>query len=214
MAAPTPKSLQTDQRMMIGRGQVSLVDDGEGGQMLQLEMLADEVLDGVERHQNYGVSSHPLPGAHAVTTALGGARGMSVAVVVSDVRYRIELQPGEAALHDDLGQKVHLTRTGIVIETTGDVTVQAGGALNLTATGDITVQTDGAASVTAAGDVTVETEGNATLTASEATITADKVTVDAPEVHLGGAGGLRVARLGDTTGGGVITGASTKVFAA
>jgi phage baseplate assembly protein V len=40
-----------------------------------------------------------------------------------------------------------------------------------------------------------------------------KVVVDAPEVHLGGEGGLAVARKSDAVAGGVITGGSTKVFA-
>ncbi len=206
MAGANAKSLQHGQRMMVGRGTVSLVDDGEGGQMLQLELLADEVLDEVERHQNYGFSSHPLPGAQAVTTALGGARGMSVAVVVSDTRYRIELQPGEAALHDDQGQKVHLTRDGIVVQTAKKITLQADDELIVQAA-KLTATVTGEAKVTCQ-TATVDASGDALLKAGgTAKVEAAHVLVESADVILGGASGAKkVALVGDTVAGGVITG--------
>ncbi|MBI1408114.1 MAG: phage baseplate assembly protein V [Caulobacter sp.] len=203
-------------RMMVGRAGVALVDDSGDEQLLQLELLADEVLDDVVRHQDYGFNSAPLPGATAVTLAVSGQRGQSIAVAVGDRRYRLKgLQGGEVALADDLGQKVHLTRDGIVIVTSLDLSFQVGGAVAINATGDVAVTTQGSASVSADGDATIAAEGNVQVTATgNATVTAAKASLDAPEVHLGGsAGGGRVARVGDTVAGGLITGGSTKVFA-
>ncbi|NBB17559.1 phage baseplate assembly protein V [Caulobacter sp. SLTY] len=203
-------------RMLAGWGAVSLVDDGEGGQLLQLEMLADEVQDDVQRHQDYGFSSHPLAGAEAVTVSLGGTRGRSLAVVVSDRRYRIDLAAGEVAIHDDLGQRVHLTRDGILIETEKQLSLHTGEKVVVNATGDVEVNTDGKAVVVAGGDATIDAGGNALVkAATKATVQAPQVIVDSADVRLGGAGATaKVALVGDAVSGGIITGpGATKVKA-
>jgi len=48
-----------------------------------------------------------------------GDRTRGFALVVGDRQYNLVLADGEVALHDDLGQKVHLTRSGIVIDGSG-----------------------------------------------------------------------------------------------
>lgn len=58
----------------IGRAVIRLVDDAAHTQLLQLTALADETHDRVERYQEYGFTSRPHPGAHAVLVALGGNR--------------------------------------------------------------------------------------------------------------------------------------------
>ncbi len=111
--------------MTIGRGVLRAWSEG-GMPAAQTTGLPGEVLDGIEAHQSYGHSSHPLPGADTVFVCLNGTRGKAVILAVHDRRYRIELQPGEVAMSDDLGQKVHLTRDGIVAETPLTATVLAG----------------------------------------------------------------------------------------
>jgi len=103
--------------LMIGRAVVKLIDDAYGVQQLQLVGLEGEVLDRVERFQEYGFTSHPHPGAEAVLAAVGGDRAHCLVIGVEDRRYRLRgLAGGEAALYDDQGQVVHLTRNGIVIK--------------------------------------------------------------------------------------------------
>jgi len=198
-----------DLRMSIGRASVSLVDDAGEVQSLQLEVLDDEVLDDVERHQDYGFASAPHPGASAVILAVAGNRRQSLAVAVGDRRYRLTgLEAGEVAIHDDQGQKIHLTRTGIVIETDLDVTVTTGGAVTFNATGDVAVNSDGKAVVTAGGDAEVNAGGDALITGvGKATVQAPQVIVDSADVLLGGSGAIKkVALVGDSVSGGVITG--------
>lgn len=48
---------------------------------------------------------------------------------------------------------------------------------------------------------------------AEATVTADKVVVISDDINLGAEGGAKVARVGDTVAGGVITSGSNKVKA-
>lgn len=106
--------------LMIGRAVVELVNDGVKLQGLQISLLEGEVRANVERFQNYGITSHPLPGAEAIAASVMGNRDHCVVIAVDDRRYRLQgLEAGEVALYDDLGQKVHLTRTGIVIDGAG-----------------------------------------------------------------------------------------------
>lgn len=103
-------------RLMVARAVVSLVNDGGGLQLLQVKLLAGEVRDDVERLQNYGFTSVPLPGAEAVMVCVSGDRDHGLVVAVDDRRCRFKgLAPGEAAIYDDQGQSVHLTRDGIVV---------------------------------------------------------------------------------------------------
>lgn len=106
--------------MMLARGVLAAVSDGGGLQGLRLRLLADEEKDGIERVQQYGLTSVPLAGAEAVIVFLGGNRDHGLVVAVDDRRYRLRgLRGGEVALYDDLGQSVHLTRDGIVIRGAG-----------------------------------------------------------------------------------------------
>ncbi|WP_046080447.1 phage baseplate assembly protein V [Halomonas sp. HG01] len=106
-------------RLLVSRGVLKLVDDSLKLQGVQVTLLGGEPAQ-AERFQQYGITSHPHPGAEAVVAAVGGARAHLVALAVDDRRYRLKgLARGEMAIYDDQGQKVHLTRSGIVIDGVG-----------------------------------------------------------------------------------------------
>lgn len=112
MLSPIKRRLQ----YIATRAVVHLVDPDLLMQELQVEGLADEVLDGIEHAEPYGYTSNPHPGAEAILLSLGGRRGHTVCVIAADRRYRLKgLASGEVALYDDIGHQVHLTRDGIVI---------------------------------------------------------------------------------------------------
>lgn len=121
MLAPLQRKLA----MMAARAVVRLVNDTEGRQRLQAEVLKGEIRDGIERAQNYGFTSHPHPGADAVVISVGGTREQAIAIVVDDRRYRLKLQPGEVALHDDLGNAVKLLRDKVHVVGIDEVHVEA-----------------------------------------------------------------------------------------
>ena len=113
-------------RNMVARAVISWVNDAAKAQAVQIELLADETQDSVERYQNYGFTSVPLPGAEAIVVFAGGLRSHGIVIATEDRRYRLlGMAEGEVALYDDLGQKIHLTRDGIVIETAKPVTIRA-----------------------------------------------------------------------------------------
>jgi phage baseplate assembly protein V len=107
-------------RGMVSRAVVSLVNDAMKMQALQVTLQADQVPDDAEHFQHYGLTSVPLPGAEGIALAVGGSTGHTVVINVDDRRYRIKaLAAGEVCLYDDQGQRVHLTRAGIVIKGAG-----------------------------------------------------------------------------------------------
>lgn len=129
------RSLRNRVYLTVGRAVLGQVDDGTKLQTVQLEGMGAEVRDGIERFQQYGFTSVPSPKAEAIALFLQGDRAHGICIAIDDRRYRIKgLTNGEVALYDDLGQKVHLKRTGILVKTTGVIDVEGGSTLTLKAT--------------------------------------------------------------------------------
>jgi phage baseplate assembly protein V len=140
-------SLADRLRGMVSRCVVNLVSDSLKLQGLQVTMMAEQTSDDVEHFQHYGFTSVARPGAEGIALAIGGSTGHTVVINVDDRRYRLKaLQSGEVALYDDLGQKVHLTRSGIVVNGGGlpiNITNAPSVTINspqTTCTGALTVQ--------------------------------------------------------------------------
>ncbi len=109
---------------LVSRAVVSLVNDSLKLQGVQLQVLADETLDGVERFQEYGFTSVPLAGAEAILMCVGGNRDHPLIVAIDDRRYRKkDMQPGEVALYTDEGDVIHFKR-GRTIEITAGTKVK------------------------------------------------------------------------------------------
>jgi phage gp45-like len=117
----------------VGRGKVLLGDDSGSVQILQVQLSANETRDKCYRLAEYGYASFPLGGADAVMVFIGGDRSNGVVIATGDQRYRLHLVQGEVAIHTDLGQKVHLTRTAIVIDGAG-LPINMLGDVNVTGT--------------------------------------------------------------------------------
>ena len=116
LMAPLRRSLGN----LIARGVVTAVNAASKMQTLQIRLMADESKSDVEHFEPYGFTSHPKPGAEQVALFPDGDRSHGMVIVVADRRYRLQgLESGEMAIHDDQGQKVHLTRSGIVVDGAG-----------------------------------------------------------------------------------------------
>lgn len=121
---------------LISRGVVKRVDDAKKVQELQIDLLAGEVRDGIERLQQYGLTTVPDDDAECVVIFVGGRRDHGFAVAVDDRRYRpTGLQRGTVCLYDKAGSLVKLLPNG-------DIELEpASGKLKLTgdfeATGDV-----------------------------------------------------------------------------
>lgn len=120
----TLKDLGSRVMMMFGRGVLRGVDDSNGRQQVQIELLKDELRDGVEHMQNYGFTSHPTGGDVAVAF-LGGNREQGIVIVIDDRRFRLSLEAGEVAMYDDQGNKIELLRDQIKITAVAKVQIVA-----------------------------------------------------------------------------------------
>lgn len=119
-------------RLTAARSVVSLINDALKLQGVQVKLLADEVRDQVERFQNYGLTSVPHAGAEGIYLSLNGSRDHGVVICVDDRRYRLTgLADGEVALYDDIGQRVHLKRNGIAIDSPQNIILRTDGVLRL-----------------------------------------------------------------------------------
>ncbi|MCY1297747.1 phage baseplate assembly protein V [compost metagenome] len=133
---------------LVARAVVTLVNDATKMQTLQLSILADEPLEGVEHWQPYGYTYKPHQGAEALVLAVGGHRAHSVVIACADRRYRLTaLESGEVALYSDEGDKIHLKRGRVIEFDTQTLNIKAGTAVNfdtplITQTGQIISEGD------------------------------------------------------------------------
>lgn len=102
-------------QLLVAQGTAFLV----GQDKMQGKALDGEVLPNIKRVEPYGFSHRPHAGAQPYMVFPNGDRSFGIALIVADRKYNLVLQPGEVALHDDQGQKVHLTRNGIVVDGAG-----------------------------------------------------------------------------------------------
>ena len=138
-------------RLMLSRAIVNLVSDEPQAQELQIDLLADETHDAVERLQDYGFTSVPHAGAEALVGFVWGLRSHGVVIAVGDRRYRLRgLEAGEVAMHDDLGNVVKLGRNELTIEGVAKVRVIA--PIAVIEADDVRLGGDGGAAVARVGD--------------------------------------------------------------
>lgn len=146
--------LRARMMLMVSRAVVLLTNDAAKLQGLQVSLLADEVRDDVERFQNYGFTSHPLPGAEAVALSVQGNRDHVVVVAVDDRRYRLQgLEAGEVAIYTDEGDRIVLRRGGVIELTAATKLVITAPLVEMTGALHVAGDIHSGAVVTAAGDV-------------------------------------------------------------
>lgn len=110
---------------MLAKGVLKILDTAAKMQGCTVSLLEDEVAE-LPHAEPYGFTSAPKPGAECIAAFYDGDRSQGVVICIADRRFRLTgLAPGEVALYDDLGQKVHLTRSGIVVDGGGKpITIQ------------------------------------------------------------------------------------------
>lgn len=111
---------------LFSRAEVTLIDDTKKIQSTQVKINEDEILDRIERFQDYGFTSNPLPGSEAMVVFQGGKRSNGLILKVDDRRYRIKsLESGEVAIYTDEGDKIHFKRGKKIEVTTSELTINS-----------------------------------------------------------------------------------------
>ncbi len=103
---------------MLARAVVRMITDSGGRQTAQVEVTKGELISGMERMQNYGMSSFPpAEGTDCLVAFLGGNREQGTIIVAENRKFRIKgLKSGEVAIFDDLGNVVHLQRDQVLVK--------------------------------------------------------------------------------------------------
>lgn len=130
MSRPLQRRLQ----LLAARAILTLVNDRTPLQTLQVQAFADNIVDGIERIQNYGFTSHPKPGAPVVMISFGGHQQHSVAIAVDDRRHRpTGLGEGEVCIYtaedDPVAGELHriILKRGRIVEIEGaEIRLKAG----------------------------------------------------------------------------------------
>ena len=105
------ESMRNLMRDGVSRAVLNVVDDEGNMQRVQISLLEDEVIDDVERFQNYGFTSVPEEGSEATVVFVGADRSHPVVVVADDRRVRKKgLKPGEVAIYHKDGDFIHLKK--------------------------------------------------------------------------------------------------------
>lgn len=113
-------------RNIVARGVVSMVDDGHMMQTNQIKLLDGELIDGAERVQQYGFTSHPQNEAECFVAFAGADRAHPLIFSVDDRRYRVQaMAAGEVCVYTDEGDKIHFKRDNTIEVTTRHFVVNA-----------------------------------------------------------------------------------------
>ncbi|MDN7814918.1 phage baseplate assembly protein domain-containing protein [Burkholderia vietnamiensis] len=137
---------RTARRVMsaLARGLVKVVNDSGGIQLMQVKFNPLQTNDNLPRCAEYGFTSNPPEDSDAVVAFAGGDRSNGVVIATGNAKYRMkQMATGEVAIHDNIGQSVYLTATGIVINGGGNpltitnATKIRAETLRLECTGDI-----------------------------------------------------------------------------
>lgn len=135
--------------LSVARAVLRLVNDGPPIQTAQIDLLAGETRNRVERVQEYGFTSVPLPGCKGVAVFVGGDRSHGIIVGTDDPRYRLRsLAAGEVAVYTDEGDCVVLRRGRLIQMFTNTLEVHAAAKVRFVTplvetTGDLIDQTSG-----------------------------------------------------------------------
>lgn len=113
-------------RNIVARGEVAMVQDGPKMQTNQIKLLDGELIEGAERAQQYGFTSHPQNGAECFVVFAGADRAHPIILSVDDRRYRIQSsKPGEVVIYTDEGDMIALKRDNTIEVTTKHFIVKA-----------------------------------------------------------------------------------------
>lgn len=178
---------------MVRLGKVLLVKDGKT-QSVQVLTANNEVVENVKFLETYGITSKPISGSETVIFNIQGNATNNVVLNIGNRELRFKsLKDGEVCMYDNSGNIIHLKN---------------GGNMELNSPNSILVKSK---------DAKVEAE-KVNVKATTAEVDATNINL-LGDINLGGIGGAKLARIGDSvqvdpiTHQGTITSGCTKAGA-
>ncbi len=108
--APLKKRVIT----MVVKAVITNVTDSGEIQLVQIDMGNGELVDSVERVQNFGFTSFPLVDSEAVVLCIAGSREHPVVVTADQGSKRPTLKEGESAMYNAHDLLIKLDENGII----------------------------------------------------------------------------------------------------
>ena len=147
--------------LMVGRGVLKAVADDAAVQVCQAALLDGELKSGIERAQNYGLTSVPPVGSVATLLFVGGDRSNGIVISAESRKFRLKgLQAGEVALYTDEGDEIRLKRGHEIAVKTSKFVINAA-EIDLNGAVKVAQTLDVAGNITGKGEVADKT-GNLT----------------------------------------------------
>jgi phage baseplate assembly protein V len=101
---------------MIGKCIISAVTDNDNLQLNKVTYLSEEVLDDIERVQEFGFTSNPPSGSEGVIAFIGGNQQHGVIIATDSSTYRLKNLPeGAVALYNSNGDFIKLEKDKMTI---------------------------------------------------------------------------------------------------
>ncbi len=94
------EKLQNKLLLMLSKAVILATKDDGPRQLIQVDLGNGEIISDVERLQNFGFTSHAVPGAQALVVCFGGNREFPVSIVADDGNFRPEMQEGESCVYN------------------------------------------------------------------------------------------------------------------
>lgn len=147
--------------LMVGRGVLKAVADDAAVQVCQAALLDGELKSGIERAQNYGLTSVPPAGSVATVLFVGGDRSNGIVISAENRKFRLKgLQAGEVALYTDEGDEIRLKRGHEIAVKTSKFVINAA-EIDLNGVVKVAQTLDVAGNITGKGEV-ADKAGNLT----------------------------------------------------
>ncbi len=106
------KELANKLRRLSQRAVLSLVTYSNGVRFIQIQTEGGLLHDDVEHIEPFGFTSHAFSGAEAVVLSFKGNGSHTVAIMVDDKRYKLQIEEGDVAIYNRHGDKVHIKDDG------------------------------------------------------------------------------------------------------
>jgi phage baseplate assembly protein V len=137
--------------------------------LLQVRVPGGSALSDLEHLEPFGFTSHPKKDAEALVLSFDGNGSHSIALMVSDRRYRLKIAEGEVALYNANGDNLHFKADGTAALTSATKVQINSPATEISGTLTVSGATTLSSTLTVAGATTAAAITSAAITATAVT---------------------------------------------
>lgn len=124
--------IKTKMRNIVSRGVLQSTNDKTKWQSAKVSLLNGEMIENVERAQEYGFTSRPLNGSEVLVVSVGGSRSHSIIIACDNRDHRMgDCEPGEVKIYTHEGDYIHFKENNEIEIKTKKLTIKAEDEINI-----------------------------------------------------------------------------------